>query len=202
MPQVTEFEVSQEYVEKLFVHVYFDLMQRLGSKDDLRLYNQLNMARLVRQLLIDSSGLFNLANRHHKLQIRFFLGAIGPAPADIESVPTLYDSKFIDLSNFPPGYYLHPHKIDGFLASSPMTLAGRVFIVKEIVKYVANSFGGVHLSPYLVDEDHQLLARFNETIIVNDSGVLLDQIDRISQITIAALEPLIQKIQIKHNYIS
>ena len=54
-------QISEEYVEKLFVHVLADLWHRTHSIDgEFRLYNQLNMARLIRQLLIDGTGLFNL----------------------------------------------------------------------------------------------------------------------------------------------
>lgn len=199
MPQDEAVQVSQEYVEKLFAHIYVDLGQRTETIDDFRLYNQLNMARLVRQLLIDGSGLFNLANRYHKLPIRFILGVIGPEPGDLEPIPAIYAGSAPDLDSFPPGYYLHPYKIDGFLASSQMILAGQSFSVREIVKYVANDFGGVHLSPYLKDEDDLLLARFNDTLKVGDDGVVLNRIDQISRITLRALAPLMKAIQDKYD---
>lgn len=202
MPQPSAFEVSPEYVEKLFAHVYNDLGQRSEARDDFRIYHQLNMARLVRQLLVDGTGLFNLANRYHKLPIRFLLGEIGPAPADLEPIPSIYASLIPDLNNFPPGYYIRPYKIDGFLASSQMVLAGRAFSVIEVVKYVANEFGGVHLSPYLKDEDDQLLARFNDTLKVGDDGVVLNRIDQVSRITLRALAPLMKAIQEKYDAIA
>lgn len=202
MPQSSAFEVSPEYVEKLFAHVYNDLGQRSEARDDFRIYHQLNMARLVRQLLVDGTGLFNLANRYHKLPIRFLLGEIGPVPADLEPIPSIYASLITDLNNFPPGYYIHPYKIDGFLASSQMVLAGRAFTVIEVVKYVANEFGGVHLSPYLKDEDDQLLARFNDTLKVGDDGVVLNRIDQVARITLRALAPLMKAIQEKYDAIA
>lgn len=202
MPQPSPFEVSPEYVEKLFAHVYNDLGQRSEARDDFRIYHQLNMARLVRQLLVDGTGLFDLANRYHKLPIRFLLGTIGPAPANLESIPSIYSKLTPDINNFPPGYYIHPYKIGGFLASSPVILAGRTFKVVEIVKYVANNFGGVHLSPYLKEEDDQLLARFNDTLKVGSDGVVLNQIDQISRITLRALAPLMKAIQEKYDAIA
>ena len=202
MPQPSVFEVSPEYVEKLFAHVYNDLGQRSEARDDFRIYHQLNMARLVRQLLVDGTGLFNLANRYHKLPIRFLLGEIGPAPADLEPIPSIYASLIPDMNNFPPGYYIHPYKIDGFLASSQMVLAGRAFTVIEVVKYVANEFGGVHLSPYLKDEDDQLLARFNDTLKVGDDGVVLNRIDQVARITLRALAPLMKSIHEKYDAIA
>ena len=199
MPQQEHVEVSEEYVEKLFAHVYIDLAQRTEARDDFRLYHQLNMARMVRQLLIDGTGLFNLANRYHRLPIRFILGEVGAAPDGLEAIPAIYASMTPDLKNFPPGYYLHPYKIDGFLSSSPMLLAGRCFSVLDIVKYVANQFGGVHLSPYLKDEDDQLLARFNDSLKVGDDGVVLSQVDQIARITLRGLAPLLKAIEEKYD---
>ncbi len=190
-------QISQEYVEKLFVHIYVDLGQRTAARDGFRLYHQLNMARLIRQLLIDGTGVFNLANRHHKIPIRFILGEIGPAPLDLEPIPIVYSENTPDINNFPPGFYLHPYKTDGFLSSSPMTLADRRFSVREIVRYTANEFGGVHLSPYLKDEGSQVLARFNDFLNVNGDGVLLNRIDQIARNTLRALAPLTQAIQDK-----
>lgn len=199
MSQANSVEVSEQYVEKLFVHVYTDLGQRTTARDDLRLYHQLNMARLVRQLLLDGTGLFNLANRYHRLPIRFVLPEIGPAPSNLEPIPSIYAGTTRDLGDFPPGYYLHPYKLDGFLSTSPMTLADRRFTVLEIIKYVANEFGGVHLSPYLRDEDDQLLARFNDTLSVGGDGVVLSQVERIARIALHALAPLVRQIEAKYD---
>jgi len=157
------------------------------------------MARLVRQLLVDGTGLLNHANQHHKLAIRFILGEIGPAPSDLEPISEIYAGNLPDINNFPPGYYLHPYPIQGFLAYSPMILAGKKFSVRQIVKYVANDFGGVHLSPYLEPEDKQLLARFNASLSVGNDGVVLNRIDQISRITLRALAPLFKAIQDKYD---
>lgn len=191
-------QVSQEYVEKLFAHMYVELGQRTKARDEFRLYHQLNMARLVRQLLIDGTPLLNLTNRYYKLPIRFIIGDIGPAPGGLEPIPGIYADDVPDLNSFPPGYYLHPYKIGGFLASSQMMLAGQGFSVREIVKYVANHYGGVHLSPYLQDEDDQLLARFNDSVNVGGDGIVLNRIDQIARITLHALSPLMKAIQGKY----
>lgn len=59
MPRNETVQISQEYAEKLFAHMYFDLGQRTESIDDFRIYHQLNMARLIRQLLIDGNALLS-----------------------------------------------------------------------------------------------------------------------------------------------
>jgi hypothetical protein len=201
MPQENDFQISEEYVEKLFVHVLVDLWQRTHSQDqEFRIYNQLNMARLIRQLLLDGTGLFNLANKYHKLPIRFFTVDYGDPPENLEQIPNIYGDGLIpDLNNYPPGAYHVLLKLDGYLAHSPMLLGGKSFTVREIVKYVANEFGGVHLSPYLKDEDDQLLARFNNFLQVGNDGVVLNCIQQIAVGTLRALAPLKTAIQKKYD---
>ncbi len=200
MAEQAPFEISQEYAEKLFVHVYVDLKQRTKGDDNFRMYNQLNMARLIRQLLIDGSGLFSLANRYNKCPIRFILGKCGPAPANLESIPEIYTKLNLvpSLNDFPPGYYLEPCRIDSFLAYSPINLSDREFSVREIVKYVANQFGGVHLSPCIKDEDDQILARFNDWLKVGNDGVVLKMVDQITNMTLRGLAPLVKTIEDKY----
>lgn len=66
-----------------------------------------------------------------------------------------------ELDLFPPNFYLHPYSLEGYLGSTATVLADKRFSVRDVVNYVANQFGGVHLAPHLDDYDHQLLARFN-----------------------------------------
>ena len=110
------YEIDPVFIEKLFIHIYCDLGHRTEAKDEFRLYHQLNMARLIRQLLIDGTGVFNLANRYHKLPIRFIVPTIGPKPDILDGVPSIYSGKLSDINNFPPGYYFHPYKsgLSGF----------------------------------------------------------------------------------------
>jgi len=199
VPVENDLRLTQEYAEKLFVHAYVDLGQRSEIRDDFRLYHQLNMARLLRQLLTGSTALLNCANRYHRLPIRFVVARLGPAPTGLGKIPAIYEESKPCLVDFPPGYFLHPFTLDGFLASSPLALAGRSFSVLEIVKYVANDFGGVHLSQYLEDKDDQLLARFNDHSKVAGDGMVLHCIDQISRTTLVALAPLVRAIEAKYN---
>lgn len=75
-----------------------------------------------------------------------------------------------------------------------MVLADKRFSIRDVVNYVANQFGGMHLAPHLDDHDHQLLARFNDSLIVNGDGVVLHCIDQIANITLKALVPLMRTI--------
>lgn len=196
-----DYQISEEYVEKLFVHVLADLWHRTHSIDgEFRLYNQLNMARLIRQLLIDGTGLFNLANQYHKLPIRFFSIDYGDRPENPEAIPEIYGPELIpNLSDFPPGAFHVLLRLDSYLSSSPLHYGGKSFTVREIVKYVANEFGGVHLSPYLKEEDDQLLARFNQFLQVGNDGAVLACIQSIAVGTLRALAPLKTAIQRKYD---
>lgn len=191
MSEQDKWPISQGFLDKLFVHVYCDLGQRFEIHDDFRLYYQLNMARLVRQLLIDgSSGLFTQVNRNYKLSIRFVIPAVGPEPDDLPRIPDEIKNYLPDLNNFPPGYYLHPHRLSGFLNYCPLNLAGNPIKVIEIVKYIANVYGGVHLAPSLEEENEKLLQRFQDSVKIGSSGIVLKALDNIVDITLRALSPL------------
>lgn len=191
--------LSPEFVEKLFAHLYMDLGQRSEVNDDFRLYHQLNMARLIRQLLFDNTGVFNLANRYNNIQIRFIVPCLGPVPSSLHSIPNHYLHHLPSLDNFPPNYYLHPYKLDGYMSSTVMILSDKSFTVKDVVQYVANQFGGVHLAPHLDKHDDQLLARFNDSLKVGSDGIVLNRINQIANITLKALAPLMESIQSKYD---
>lgn len=159
MPVENDFCLTQKYAEKLFIHVYVDNSQRSVMRYDFRPYHELNISRLVRQLLADSFSLHILANRYHRLPIGFIVVPLGPTTAGLGVIPTIYPTSKPDLSDYPTGLLPHPLRLDGFLASSPVALAGKSLSVLEIVRYVANDFGSVHLSRYLRDEYNRLLAR-------------------------------------------
>lgn len=191
MNEQDKWPINQDFLGKLFVHVFCDLGQRFEIRDDFRLYHQLNMARLVRQLLIDGgSGLFTQVNRNYKLSIRFVIPTVGPEPDELPPIPEVIKNSLPDLSNFPPGYYLHPHRLSGFLDYCPINLADNPIKVSEIVKYIANVYGGVHLAPSLADENEKLLQRFQDRVKIGSSGIVMKALDNIVDITLRSLAPL------------
>jgi hypothetical protein len=191
--------ISFEHVEKLFAHLYMDLGHRSEVVDDFRLYHQLNMARLMRQLLMDNSGVLNLANRVHRIKIRFMVPSLGPKTEPLIAIPNYYLEQLPEHNRFPPNYYLHPYTLDGYIRSTALILADKRFSVGDVIRYVANQFGGVHLASHLDDYDHQLLARFNDQLKVGADGVVLNCISQIANITLKALAPLMNKIQLKYD---
>ncbi len=192
-------QISQEYQEKLFAKVYQELRQRssLAQDDDL-IYNQLNIARLIRQMLIDGNPLLSQVNYYHRVPIQFIIPTIGPATGTLQVNTEIYSKYLPDLGNYPPGYYLRPYRLSGFLDYSPIILSDRAFSVIEIIKYVCNSFGGVHLSNKLINEDDQLLARFNDFLKVGKNGVILHAVEQIGLQTLLALMPLMKIIEDKY----
>jgi len=195
-----QFEVDPAYVEELFCNLFYDLQNRYNQNrsNDYKLYNQLNMARIIRQLLIDGSRVLIEANRYHKLDIRFIVREYGEPDDPLKEFPDIYSSSLPNLENYPPGTFPSPAKLEVYLKSIPMVLADKKFTVREIIKYVANDFGGVHLSPKLDDEGAQLAARFNSQFKVGNSGMVLSMVDDISGTTLRALQPLVTQIEEKY----
>lgn len=78
-----------------------------------------------------------------------------------------------------------------------MFLADKRFSVRDVVDYVANQFGGVYVAPHLDNYDHQLLARFNDSLMAKGNGMVLHCIDQIANIILKVLAHLMRTIQSK-----
>lgn len=191
--------VTQQFVEKLFVHLYADLVQRSRASDDFRLYHQLNMARLVRQLLLDGNvSLLDQVNRYHRLKIRFFTVDLENSyPAD-QATLDAYRGLIPNLNNYPNGMHINARRRDAFLKYSPANLGGCQITVKDVIEYVANRFGGVHLSPRVSGKKDIALVKFSSWLHANGNTIVLHLLDRIAADTINALTPLVIAIEKKY----
>lgn len=184
------YEINRTYVEKLFVHVYSDLAYRLQVKDEFLLYHRLNSARLIRQLLIDGNGLMSHANRPYRLKLFFCVKKIGEAPEWCPEIPKEVYSCTPHWLDMPPGMYLHPLSLDTFLNHVVMNLGGREIKVSEVIRYVANSYGGVHLAPYVSSEDEILFERFNNKLNFGGENLFFSCIRWITEVVLCSLLPL------------
>jgi len=125
----------------------------------------LSVARLLRQLLIDNDCLLHRVNRGRQLKISFEVNAYAvPMPTDFDvwDIHDCFEPIWDDLSKGCPGPFLilmhrsatcsyqYPKReresvnLDGLLAKPKVVSQQETFTVKEIIKYLANTEGGVH----------------------------------------------------------
>lgn len=187
-------EVDRDYLEKLFVHVYCDMGQRyeaLGGQDqNFRIYNQLNIARLARQLLVDGTNLFWQVNRNYRLDIiGVKLGYHGPTD-DLAPIPDIYTEAHPREAALLPGTYLEPMPILRWLELSSMNLGDNWIKHRQVIKYVANQYGGVHLEPEIDDELSRVMVRFQARLRVAPDDPVLSCLNSICSEVLWSLQPL------------
>lgn len=188
------YRIDRDYLEKLFVYVYCDLglrFEALREEDQrFRLYNQLNIARLIRQLVVDGSSLCEQVNREYRLQLVALDKGYGGAPADLKPIPEIYDHIPRSTDMLLPGMYFKPLPIRQWLETTSMNLGDNPIKQRVVIKYVANQYGGVHLEPELDDEVHQAMARFQSRLRVGTDDPVINQLNNIANEILWTLRPL------------
>jgi hypothetical protein len=175
--------INQIFAERLFLHVLEDLYNR---REYMYLYQRLNCGRLLRQLLIDGDVLCNIANRRVRIPIRFITIEYGEPPDDLELVPDATAKYTVPTAG--TGAYLLPLKLDAYL-SRPIANYGDEWItVRDVVKYVANNYGGVHLDSG--DLNLAKLHKMDHMVSANGEGAIFGLLSSITNTSLAALLPI------------
>jgi hypothetical protein len=128
-------------IDELFLLTLEDLEGRvpLGRGQ----YDALMSAALLRKLMLDDVPLIDAANRapRRRLKIRYEMEDIQPTPGYTVWTPN---------GMFYPGTSGHPNVVslgrDAFLAHPILVVYGETITVRELVKFMANVQGAVHLS--------------------------------------------------------
>ncbi|MDP3428530.1 MAG: hypothetical protein Q8S17_14300, partial [Humidesulfovibrio sp.] len=129
--------IDLRFAEKLFLHVLRDLAQRRTST---YLYDRINCGRLLRQLLIDGDVLTLVANRRVRVPLFFTVRKYGEPKRPIKIPEECLKYIIKD----PGAYaYLQPLKIDNYLDHSIANYGDNDISVRDLIKYVANNYGGV-----------------------------------------------------------
>jgi hypothetical protein len=175
--------LNQIFAEKLFLHVLKDLSER---REIQYVYHRLNCGRLLRQLLVDGDILANIANRRVHISLRFVVIEDGSPPIGLESIPE--GMKHYLIPSPGPGAYFSPLKIDQYLSRQIANYGDEWITVKDLIKYVANSYGGVHLDP--LQPDLNKLHKLDHMASANGEGAIFALLSPIINTVLAALLPL------------
>jgi hypothetical protein len=178
-----ESKLNQLFAEKLFLHVLNDLLER---KDSNYLYDRVNCARLLRQLLIDGDVLCQIANKRVRTQLLFTVIKYGEKPDNLRELNE-FQQKYV-INNPGVGAYLHPLKLSKYLDHVVAVYVDQQLQVRDIIKYVANNYGGVHLDPG--DEDKQVLHVIDQNIVANNEGAIFGLLSSIINNSLSGLLPL------------
>lgn len=128
-------------IDELFLFTLEDLEERaaLGSGE----YSALNMAWLLRKLLLDDPPLVHAVNRHRRHKLRFCVTDLTPDP-DIDgwALNDVFhpDGKWPDHATVDLTW-------DQFLARTVLVAHGEHVSVHDLIDFLAHNYGAVHTSP-------------------------------------------------------
>ncbi|MHB1462514.1 MAG: hypothetical protein ACYC1M_14600 [Armatimonadota bacterium] len=176
-------------VKTLFLKTLDDLCLSIHEHDH---YEMTRASGLLRQLLLDGNDLVSFVNREYHLKLQFevvpFVSNPLPDIGDYHQVPT----EAIDPS-CERGRDTVSLNRGQFIECVIGDLMGTPCRVKDIIKYVANSAGGVH---YGTDNDkvQSYLHEIQSTRLFQGYDFILQVVRAIGRICLKALRPLRDKI--------
>ena len=176
--------------ENLFLTMLDDLDHRIKSND---LYDLLNGARLMRQLILDGEPLMDKVNRKYKLKISFQITDAKPTLMDGLAFWNIQDG--LDPATSRPGRQTLTVNREIFLGAIVATKGDKEFSVKETLSTAANVMGGVHLGE--ASDKEKLMEEINQQIAIGNLPFNLRQLKAIGRVVIETLLPLKHAIENK-----
>lgn len=164
------------------LHTLDDIKVRLTSPSE---YNYIAISSLVRKLIFDKNRVLSLAEKQTGKRFTFHVKGDLLEEEYYRDFPAL---KFLFagvLSNYP-----EPRKlgIDEYGKVRVLYASEKCFTIKDIVKYVANKRGGVHLDEDELDENQQIIDVWSRSMGVNGVENTLEQIRYIGENIIISAE--------------
>ena len=171
----------------VFKYRFERLKLLLEGGPELQLFD---ISAILRQFLIDSPNLVDLANETPRLRIRYKVFRSATEYAEANAMPGTISTTVFSGTIWPPFAPLKEINRDEFLAFDLIYVNGQKFTVKHIVKFCANQVGGVHFEKDTDDPDFQILRSLNNVFQLGDVSSVLSTLMLIGRITILALDDL------------
>jgi hypothetical protein len=171
----------------IFKYKYERLQELLKGGPEVQL---LDVAAILRHLLLDGEPLVDIVNREFRIPIRFkvFRSATEIYERDKLAGST---STFVFVGNTrPPFAPLREIKKDKFLNFDLYYLDGTKFTVKQVIRLCANELGGVHNQKDFSKSEEQMLRTLNKAFSIGGVSSALAALQLIGSTTIEALEKL------------
>lgn len=164
------------------LHTFEDIKARLASPSE---YNYISMSSLIRKLLFDKNRILALAEKQVGKKFTFYVKGDLLEENYYRDFPAL---KFLfagKLSNFPEPREL---SMDEYGKVRVMYASQKCFTIKDIIKYVANKRGGVHLDEGELDENQKIIDAWSRSMGVNGTESVFEQIRYIGENIIVSSE--------------
>lgn len=175
--------------DALFAGRFADLERRAAQDDP---YELLQIAALLRQLLLDAYPLVDQVNRTHRLPIQYEIA--------VYEIPPLFDGPFIwsvqdglDPDTRPRQQGRKLVSKDGFLATVVTQYGSTRYTVEDIIQFGAHVLGAVHAGRPKTDEE-QLLKLVNQHFQIDGHPIALRLLKAIARVCLKSWRPLREKV--------
>ena len=183
--------------DRLFIYRVEALRRIVKTRNSEEL---LELAGILRQLLLDSSPLIDLVNRKYRKKIRFIVGQSSEESHQemLKRVPDL-QMPTIAFTSILPSDQERSLTRDRFLGHSLLYLRNRHFeegyyyTVRDVITACANKLGGVHYDvPEKDNEQESLIRGFNEFASLHGAPFAFATLAEIATVVDSAIEPLFE----------
>ena len=156
----------------------------------------LDVAQILRQMLIDSPSIVDIVNRNHKLKIQFeVFESTDEQIARVRAISGMTPSFVYTGTVLPPFAPTKLLKKDSFLAFNMLFLSGQHFTVSQIIRASANRLGGVHYSRSSSDnQEESILRKLDDLMSIGGAPATLSSLILLGQIVTKSLAELYSKV--------
>lgn len=176
--------------DKLFLGRCNQLRTLMESHDELEL---LDLASVLRQLLVDDHPLIHKANASHKLKLSFHVGTFREAnPGQFPGSLSLEDG--LDPDTRPPGSPSKQVDFGGLLKHPVLVLNGKAHTVQDVIQFAANVAGGIHHTSN-PKERQKLIAEYSANFGIGGLPAGIRQLKAIARVVLKGCAPLISAIE-------
>jgi hypothetical protein len=144
-------------------------------------YKAIKCSATIRQLIFDKNQVLALAQQQSGKKFIFYVDHNG-IEGDISQAHPCYVVHFLGNLDMEGGRI--GVSIEEFGAMKVMYSAGRLFSIKDIIKYLANKRGGVHLDEKNLDAGQEIMDALSRGIELGGMEMLLQEALHIARATV------------------
>lgn len=148
--------------------------------------DKLDLAKNLRQLLLDDHPLVHKVNKDYRIKLSFHVGEFSAPHPEGTTFAILEDG--LDPETRPPGAPSKRVNFDGFIKHTVLILRGGEVTVRDIIKVASDVSGGVHHG--VPSEAQEALVSFAQHFGIGNLPAGIRQLQAIGRVTLRALRPL------------
>lgn len=149
----------------------------------------LDLAAILRQLLLDDYPLIHKVNANHHLKLSFHVGTFRNQPDENVMLQSLEDG--LDPETRPSGSPSKHVDFDGFIKHQILFIKGTGHSVRDVIKLGSDVAGGVHQTQNPKDRQ-RLIAEYSVRIGIGGLPGAIRQLKAIARVALKGLRPLIE----------